>query len=168
MPEDSRCGAFPAPEGRSGEGQGSRRGVEGEREPGTAELALDRTRPRRMRGRVTRREPWPSPLPPRRPHRLAPPPPRPYPPAPDPSREAPLDHKERLAELRRRGEQALAGGGPERVAKMHEKGCLTARERLELLLAPGSFVEIGTFVTHRSQDFGMDQRRPVGDGVVAG
>jgi acetyl-CoA carboxylase carboxyltransferase component len=79
-----------------------------------------------------------------------------------------LNREQRLAELRRRGEQALAGGGPERVAKVHAKGCLTARERLDLLLDPGSFVEIGTFVTHRSTDFGMERRRVVGDGVVAG
>ena len=62
----------------------------------------------------------------------------------------------------------MAGGGPERVARQHDKGCLTARERLELLLDPGSFAEIGTFVTHRSHDFGMEKRRIVGDGVVAG
>ena len=67
-----------------------------------------------------------------------------------------MNREQRLAELRRRREQALAGGGPERVAKIHAKGCLTARERLELLLDPGSFVEIGTFVTHRAHDFGMD------------
>ena len=79
-----------------------------------------------------------------------------------------MNREQRLAELRKRREQALAGGGPERVARIHEKGCLTARERLELLLDPGSFVEIGTHVTHRARDFGMDQKRIVGDGVVAG
>jgi propionyl-CoA carboxylase beta chain len=79
-----------------------------------------------------------------------------------------VNREQRLAELRKRREQALAGGGPERVAKIHAKGCLTARERLELLLDPGSFVEIGTHVTHRSNAFGMDRRRIVGDGVVAG
>jgi propionyl-CoA carboxylase beta chain len=79
-----------------------------------------------------------------------------------------LNREQRLAELRRRREQSLAGGGPERVAKIHQKGCLTARERVELLLDPGSFVEVGAFVTHRARDFGMDARRIVGDGVVAG
>ena len=79
-----------------------------------------------------------------------------------------MNREQRLAELRRRRQESLAGGGPERVARQHEKGCLTARERIELLLDPGSFAEIGTFVTHRSQDFGMARRRPVGDGVVAG
>ena len=79
-----------------------------------------------------------------------------------------MNREQRLAELRKRREQSLAGGGPERVAKLHARGALTARERLELLLDPGSFSEIGTFVTHRSHDFGMDRRRIVGDGVVAG
>jgi propionyl-CoA carboxylase beta chain len=79
-----------------------------------------------------------------------------------------LNREQRLAELQKRREQSRLGGGPDRIAKIHEKGCLTARERLELLLDPGSFVEIGTHVTHRSHDFGMDQRRIVGDGVVAG
>ena len=79
-----------------------------------------------------------------------------------------MNREQRLAELRRRREQALAGGGPERVAKLHAKGCLTARERVELLCDPGSFVEIGTYVTHRSHDFGMEAKRIVGDGVVAG
>jgi propionyl-CoA carboxylase beta chain len=79
-----------------------------------------------------------------------------------------LNREQRLAELRRRRDESLAGGGPERVAKLHAKGALTARERLELLLDPGSFSEIGTHVTHRSRDFGMDAKRIVGDGVVAG
>jgi propionyl-CoA carboxylase beta subunit len=79
-----------------------------------------------------------------------------------------VNREQRLAELKRRREQALAGGGPERIAKIHAKGSLTARERLELLVDPGSFVEIGAHVTHRSTAFGMDQKRIVGDGVVAG
>jgi propionyl-CoA carboxylase beta chain len=74
----------------------------------------------------------------------------------------------RLDELKKRRAEALAGGGAERVAKIHAKGCLTARERLELLLDAGSFVEIGTHVTHRAREFGMDAKRIVGDGVVAG
>jgi propionyl-CoA carboxylase beta chain len=79
-----------------------------------------------------------------------------------------LNREQRLTELRRRRQESLAGGGEARVAKQHEKGCLTARERLDLLLDPGSFVEIGAFVTHRSHDFGMQKRLVVGDGVVAG
>src|SRR5206468_10792401 len=92
----------------------------------------------------------------------------PYPRARHPPTEVPLNQEQRLAELARRRQEALAGGGAERVARQHDKGCLTARERLELLLDPGSFAEVGTFVTHRSQDFGMEKRRIVGDGVVAG
>jgi propionyl-CoA carboxylase beta chain len=79
-----------------------------------------------------------------------------------------MNREQRLAELRRRREQSLVGGGEERIAKLHARGALTARERLELLLDPGSFVEIGAFVTHRAADFGMDQKRITGDGVVAG
>src|SRR3989454_1962602 len=79
-----------------------------------------------------------------------------------------VNREQRLAELRRRREESLAGGGPERIAKLHAKGCLTARERLDLLVDPGSFVEIGAHVTHRSTAFGMDQKRITGDGVIAG
>jgi propionyl-CoA carboxylase beta chain len=79
-----------------------------------------------------------------------------------------LNREQRLAELRRRREQSLAGGGPDRIQKIHAQGRLTARERLELLLDPGSLTEVGTHVTHRSNEFGMDRRRVVGDGVVAG
>jgi len=80
------------------------------------------------------------------------------PPDPDPSR-ARLDALERQAEL---------GGGTERIAKQHEAGKLTARERLDLLLDPGTFVELDKFVTHRSSEFGMAERRIPGDGVVTG
>jgi propionyl-CoA carboxylase beta chain len=62
----------------------------------------------------------------------------------------------------------LQGGGPERVAKLHAEGRLTARERIELLLDPGSFQETGVFVEHRTTDFGMAERRIPGDGVVSG
>jgi propionyl-CoA carboxylase beta chain len=79
-----------------------------------------------------------------------------------------VNRQQRLAELDKRRAEALAAGGAERVAKQHAKGCLTARERVELLLDPGSFVEVGTYVTHRAKDFGMGDRRITGDGVVAG
>ena len=72
---------------------------------------------------------------------------------------------ERLAEL---DAQSLLGGGQARIDKQHQLGKLTARERLELLLDPGSFVEMGRFVTHRSHEFGMDEQRVPGDGVVTG
>jgi len=70
--------------------------------------------------------------------------------------------------LRRRREAVLAGGGEERIAKLHAEGRLTARERVELFLDPGSFQETGVFVEHRIADFGMAERRVPGDGVVAG
>ncbi len=72
---------------------------------------------------------------------------------------------QRLDEL---NAKALAGGGEDRIKKQHEGGKLTARERLDLLLDPGSFVEIGRFVTHRCTDFGMEQQKFLGDGVVTG
>jgi propionyl-CoA carboxylase beta chain len=79
-----------------------------------------------------------------------------------------VNREQRSAELKRRRAESLAGGGPERVAKIHARGRLTARERLELLYDSGSFVEVGAFVTHRSSDFGMAEKRITGDGVVAG
>jgi Acetyl-CoA carboxylase, carboxyltransferase component (subunits alpha and beta) len=70
-----------------------------------------------------------------------------------------------LAELEK---AALEGGGAARLAKQNAKGKLTARQRLDLLLDPGSFEEIGKFVTHRATDFGMDKEKYLGDGVVTG
>jgi propionyl-CoA carboxylase beta chain len=75
---------------------------------------------------------------------------------------------ERLEELARRLAAAEGGGGAERVARQHEAGKLTARERVELLLDAGSFVEIDALVTHRCNDFGMEAMRVPGDGVVCG
>ncbi len=75
---------------------------------------------------------------------------------------------DRLAELDRRRAEALAGGGKERVEKLHAQGRLSARERLSLLLDPGSFQELGVFVTHRADDPAIKDRKYVGDGVVAG
>ncbi|HEX2581329.1 MAG TPA: acyl-CoA carboxylase subunit beta [Dongiaceae bacterium] len=63
---------------------------------------------------------------------------------------------------------ARSGGGPLRMAQQHEKGRLTARERIELLLDPGTFEEWGMFVEHRSADFGMGEQKVPGDGVVTG
>jgi acetyl-CoA carboxylase carboxyltransferase component len=70
--------------------------------------------------------------------------------------------------LRKRMEEARLGGGLTRIERQHEKGKLTARERLERLLDPGSFVELDALVTHRCTDFGMERRRGLGDGVVTG
>ncbi|HYD39712.1 MAG TPA: acyl-CoA carboxylase subunit beta [Anaeromyxobacter sp.] len=64
--------------------------------------------------------------------------------------------------------EAERGGGEERIAKQHQAGKLTARERIELFLDPGSFVELDKFKTHRCTDFGMDGQRILGDGVVTG
>lgn len=64
--------------------------------------------------------------------------------------------------------EALLGGGAERLAKQHEKGKLTARERIELLLDEGSFREYDAFVKHRCTDFGMEKQTFAGDGVVTG
>ncbi|MCG8462108.1 MAG: hypothetical protein MI919_37975, partial [Holophagales bacterium] len=72
------------------------------------------------------------------------------------------------AELERRLEAARLGGGQARIEKQHSAGKLTARERIELLLDAGSFVEIDALVTHRCTDFDMDQQRVPGDGVVCG
>jgi acetyl-CoA carboxylase carboxyltransferase component len=72
------------------------------------------------------------------------------------------------AELRKRKEQAKLGGGTERITRQHEAGKLTARERLDLLLDQGSFRELDMLVTHRASGFGVEKRRPYGDGVVTG
>ncbi len=76
--------------------------------------------------------------------------------------------KENLEELARRSSEAEVGGGEERIRKQHEAGKLTARERIEVLLDPGTFVEVDKFKTHRCTDFGMEQRKILGDGVVTG
>jgi len=73
-----------------------------------------------------------------------------------------------LDQLHHRQTEAEQGGGPERLAQQHRKGKLSARERLDLLLDPGSFVELDRFVTHRCTDFGLDQQKILGDGVVTG
>jgi len=80
----------------------------------------------------------------------------------------PVDPDARRALLDRLNEEAERGGGEERIAKQHEAGKLTARERIELLLDPGSFVEMDKFKTHRCADFGMQQHKILGDGVVTG
>ncbi|TFH63971.1 MAG: acyl-CoA carboxylase subunit beta [Gemmatimonadales bacterium] len=77
-----------------------------------------------------------------------------------------MDEKLRqLEELRR---EADLGGGEERLKAQHAKGKLSARERLDLLMDEGSFVELDRFVTHRSTEFGLDRQKILGDGVVTG
>ncbi len=76
--------------------------------------------------------------------------------------------KDNLEELERRNRAALLGGGEARIARQHADGKLTARERIDLLLDPDSFVELDRFKTHRCSDFGMQERKIPGDGVVTG
>src|SRR5437764_1681693 len=76
-----------------------------------------------------------------------------------------LSPREKLAAL---DAQAELGGGQERIAKQHQEGKLTARERIGLLLDPGSFIELDKFKTHRADDFGMSAKKILGDGVVTG
>ena len=75
---------------------------------------------------------------------------------------------ERIERLRALRAESLLGGGPERIELQHGRGKLTARERLDLLLDPASFVELDAFVTHRSSEFGLDEQIVLGDGVVTG
>ncbi|MGR3464031.1 carboxyl transferase domain-containing protein, partial [Limimaricola sp.] len=76
--------------------------------------------------------------------------------------------QEILRELEERRASARQGGGDKRITAQHAKGKLTARERIELLLDEGSFEEYDMFVAHRCTDFGMQESRPAGDGVVTG
>ncbi len=76
--------------------------------------------------------------------------------------------EDRFEQLKAMRADALAGGGPERVAAQHKRGKLTARERIDLLLDPGSFEELDAFVKHRCIDFGMDEKKVLGDGVITG
>ena len=76
--------------------------------------------------------------------------------------------EQKLKLLAERKAKITAGGGPKRVAAQHDKGKMTARERIEALLDPGSFVEIDAFVEHRAVDLGMDKVDAPGEGVVIG
>jgi propionyl-CoA carboxylase beta chain len=75
---------------------------------------------------------------------------------------------DRLDEMRQRYAAARKGGGEERIARQHDAGKLTARERIEALLDPGSFQELDALVVHRSHDFDMEKKRIPGDGIVTG
>ena len=79
-----------------------------------------------------------------------------------------MTENEKTQRLARLNAEAELGGGQARIDKHHARGLLTARERLALLLDPGSFVEIGRFVTHRATEFGMADQRVLGDGVITG
>ena len=75
---------------------------------------------------------------------------------------------EKFKLLQEKIEESKLGGGKDRIEKQHEKGKLTARERIELLLDEGSFNEIGALVQHRSTNFGLDKKKFLGDGVITG
>lgn len=75
---------------------------------------------------------------------------------------------DRLQDLDRRRAAAAKSGGEARIQRQHDKDKLTARERIDILLDDGSFEELGTFVRHQSTDFGLEDKRPYGDGVVTG
>ncbi len=76
--------------------------------------------------------------------------------------------KDKIKELKEKQKLAKLGGGEKRIESQHAKGKLTARERIALLMDEGSFEEIGMFVTHRSQEFGLDKQKFLGDGVITG
>lgn len=79
-----------------------------------------------------------------------------------------MEIKELLNRLEQKNNQATEGGGADRISKQHASGKLTARERIDILLDKGSFVEIDRFKTHRCTDFGMEKQQVPGDGVVTG
>src|SRR5256886_738940 len=76
--------------------------------------------------------------------------------------------REKIEDLRRRTDEAVHAGSARAVEKQHARGKKTARERIELLLDPGTFVELDELARHRSTAFGLDSTRPYGDGVVTG
>ncbi|PUB11175.1 acyl-CoA carboxylase subunit beta [Paenisporosarcina sp. OV554] len=79
-----------------------------------------------------------------------------------------MDIYEKISDLYDRKREIELGGGDERIEKQHAKGKLTARERIDLLVDRGTFVELNPFVEHRTVDFGMDTQKGPGDGVVTG
>nr|WP_212505741.1 carboxyl transferase domain-containing protein [Anaerotalea alkaliphila] len=78
------------------------------------------------------------------------------------------DMKVKIQELQQKKAQLQQGGGPEKIARQHKAGKLTARERITMLLDEESFVEVGAFMKHRTTDFGLDKTEAPGDGVVTG
>lgn len=79
-----------------------------------------------------------------------------------------IDIYDHIHDLYDRKREVELGGGDERIDKQHEKGKLTARERIDLLVDPGTFVEFNPFIEHNCHDFGLDQQKSPGDGVVTG
>ena len=76
--------------------------------------------------------------------------------------------EEKIADLRSRQEKVKEGGGPKKIEKQHSQGKMTARERIEKFLDPGTFTELDMFVTHRATNFGMDKVEAPGEGVITG
>ena len=79
-----------------------------------------------------------------------------------------MSMREKLDLLQQKRAESEQGGGADRIATQHKKGKMTARERLDVLLDPGSLVELDRFVPHRSTDFGLAEQQILGDGVVTG
>ncbi len=79
-----------------------------------------------------------------------------------------MDIYEKISELYDRKREIELGGGDERIERQHAKGKLTARERIDLLVDQGTFVELNPFIEHRTVDFGMDKQKGPGEGVVTG
>ncbi len=79
-----------------------------------------------------------------------------------------MSMQDKLAELAELEKKARAGGGEKRIQQQHAKGKLTARERIDLLLDPGSFEELDSLIVHRTTDFGLDEQQYLGDAVVTG
>jgi propionyl-CoA carboxylase beta chain len=79
-----------------------------------------------------------------------------------------MSMRDKLEQLQQKRAESEQGGGADRIATQHQKGKMTARERLDVLLDPGSFVELDRFVTHRAIDFGLADQKILGDGVVTG
>ncbi|MGH2711977.1 MAG: acyl-CoA carboxylase subunit beta [Actinomycetota bacterium] len=87
----------------------------------------------------------------------------------DPDKEAePRPVERKIEDLRKRKEEAVVAGGEDAVERQHKRGKLTARERIELLLDAGSFVETDALSRHRVTAFGLEKNRPYGDGVITG
>src|SRR6266571_3853292 len=79
-----------------------------------------------------------------------------------------MSMREKLELLQQKRSESEQGGGSERIETQHKKGKMTARERLHVLLDPGTFVGLARFVTHRATDFGLADQKVLGDGVVTG
>ncbi|MBI3842543.1 MAG: methylmalonyl-CoA carboxyltransferase, partial [Thaumarchaeota archaeon] len=77
-------------------------------------------------------------------------------------------HSDKIKNFLQKRKMANQGGGEDRILAQHEKGKLTARERIDLLLDEGSFTEIDALVTHHYHEFGMQDKKFFGDGVITG